>query len=428
MTEAPRTEIELEDDAFLPDRAAVDVTPTFELSRLMVIGIDAGNGDKLVWRAQVAPNAPWGPGWTPINDNGYGKLAGGATTDGRVAVVAQTNGSPRTVHYITEAEPVDGQERWSAPVDLGLPQGLGGFVQFAMARDAGGRVEIFGVDDSGGNVWWIYQNPPKIVEKTIQVVPPGQTEPITITVYEPEPPDQPWSAWMPLAGSGANALTACNTADDRILLFALKKGDSPQQPLLTNAQKDLTTLQPDQWTGWQRIDTPAIGLPASVPTATLDTNGAVNVFAVADLAEVAQRRQSTGDGSHWDAWCRPGMIGQPVVGVVAALDGQNHIGLVAMDESRRLYGNLQTNADFQQWNTWQPINVAPDFGTLHMDYNADGRLSLFLLGGDSGKLWVLSQVALNSTAWDAGWTELAEGGLSHFTVVRDLTPPKAAGA
>ena len=426
MTDAPRIEIELEDDTFLPQGDQTEVTPLFELSRLMVVGIDAGNGGKLVWRAQMTPNGQWGPGWTPISDAAYGKLAGGATTDGRVALVAQT-ADDRNVHFITEAATQDGGQRWAPPVDLGMPAGLAGFVRLAMARDAGGRVEIFGVDDSGGNVWWIYQNPPKIVDKTIQVVPPGQTEPITITVHEPEPPDEPWSDWMPLPGETVASLTVCNTADDRIQLFALGN-DEKTRKLFTNAQKDLTTLQPDQWTGWQRLDSPAVGFGGSLPAAVLDRQGAINVFWVADLSAVAQRRQSTGDGSHWDPWSRPGMIGKPVFDVVAAIDGDNDIGLVAMDANRDVFGNLQTSAAFQQWNGWQMINVAPDFGEMRMDYNADGRLSLFLRGSGTEKIWVMSQVALNSTAWEAGWTELAAGGITHFTVVRDLTPPEPGGA
>jgi hypothetical protein len=32
-------------------------------------------------------------------------------------------------------------------------------------------------------------------------------------------------------------------------------------------------------------------------------------------------------------------------------------------------------------------------------------------------------MALNSTEWELAWTELANGDINHFAVVRDLTPP-----
>ena len=37
----------------------------FELSRLMVVAIQASNG-ALVYKAQTKPNGPWGANWAPI--------------------------------------------------------------------------------------------------------------------------------------------------------------------------------------------------------------------------------------------------------------------------------------------------------------------------------------------------------------------------
>ena len=163
MSDAVRTEIELEEGAFLPSGEPV-LTPFAEISRLMLLGIDANQGNKILWTAQTRPNGPWNTIYEPVNDNAYIVLGTGLTMDGRVAIAAVTNASPATVHYNDEApQAAGGAQRWNAPVDLGLPEGLEGLVQIAMQRDADGRIEIFGVDGVTGSVWWKYQNPDKIV-------------------------------------------------------------------------------------------------------------------------------------------------------------------------------------------------------------------------------------------------------------------------
>ena len=423
MTDAQTIEINTDDDVFSPEPDTVTLTPFAELSRLMAIGLNVSDGNKLVWKAQTAPNMAWGPNWTPINNNAYGILGGGSTNDGRVAVVAQTEDC-RAVHFITEDENNTGKdERWNPPVDLGMPDGLAGFVQLEMTRDAGGRVEIFGVDDSGGNVWWIYQNPPRIVEKTEQITPPGQTEPITVYVQVAEPPLKPWSKWMPLPGEHVSRITVANNADGRVILFAT--GQDPQaRAVYRNEQRQPMTLQPDQWTGWKRMDDAASGTAGSQPVAVLDTQGAVNLFMIGNYAEVVQTYQASAGSEIWAPWSRPGMIGTSQVNAVAGIDGDGHISLLALDENLHLSANQQIDAERQQWNGWQRIAVAPDFGALELDYNADGRLTLFRGGGRSDSITILSQVRLDSTSWDAGWTTLAESGISRYAVVRDLTPPE----
>ncbi len=424
MTEAARTEIDIAEDVVFPAPDGEEGTPFSEFSRLMVVGISVKDNNNLVWKAQTSPNGPWGQDWHTINDQSYGVLGGGSTTDGRVAIVAQTE-NDRSVHYITENEKNIGQiQRWNPPFDLGMPEGLAGFIQLEMIRDAGGRVEIFGVDDSGGNVWWIYQNPPRIVDKTEQVVPPGQTEPITVHVKVEEPPLKPWSRWIPLAGETVSSISVASNADGRILLLATGQDPRARQ-LFRNEQQDVTTLEPTQWTGWIRMDDAASGSAGSIPVAVLDTQGSVNVFMIGQNTNVVQTFQSPPGSDTWAPWSIPGMIATVQINVISGIDGDGHLSLLSLDENLHLSANQQIDAASQQWNGWQGIGKAPDFGALAVDYNADGRLSFFRGGGRSNSVTFISQVALDSTSWDAGWTSLAADGISRYAVVRDLTPPKS---
>jgi hypothetical protein len=64
---------------------------------------------------------------------------------------------------------------------------------------------------------------------------------------------------------------------------------------------------------------------------------------------------------------------------------------------------------------------------LALDYNADGRLSLFshwlLPTPPYGGLRVAAQMKLDSSEWELAWTELAQSDIRQYAVVRDLTPP-----
>ena len=426
MSDAERTEIELEEGAYLPAAGAErEETPFAELSRLMVVAIDPDRDDRLCWNAQTAPNGPWGTAWTPVSDTAYILLGTGATMDGRVAMVAQTEASPPAVHYIDEApQGPGGSERWNAPINLGMPDGAAGFVQLAMTRDTDGRIEVFGVDEADGNVWWIHRNPPKIVDRTEKVTPPGSTTPITVHVKVAEPPDEPWSAWIPLPGQHVSRLTAASNADGRVVLIATGQ-DPKARAVHVNQQKAGTARSAADWTGWTRIDDAMSGTAGSQPTAALDRQGAVNIFMVGALAEVAYIRQHPPGGTGWTGWARPGMTGEVLSNVTAGLNGDGEIVLAAVGEQSQLFMNMQFDARFQQWTGWQRVARLPGFGEIAMDYNADGRLSFFGSNSRAGDLFLLSQVARDSTGWDAGFTVLADGGIGSYGVVRDLTPPGA---
>ncbi|MGJ8570398.1 MAG: hypothetical protein ACSHXI_06835 [Hoeflea sp.] len=424
MSDAIRTEIDLHEDAILPANNP-EITPFAELSRLMVIGIDSNQDNHLLWTAQTAPNGPWSGTWDTINTTPYIVLGTGCTLDGRVAMAAQTKSSPVTVHYIDEAaDQPDNVERWNAPVDLGMPDGLAGFVQLEMTRDADGRIEIFGVDDSGGNVWWIYQNPPKIVDKTEQVTPPGAKEPITVHVKVAEPPDTPWSDWMPLPGQQISRLTVTNNADGRILVVTM--GQQPEKrSVYVNQQKTGTALSATDWTGWVRIDNASSGGAGALPTAALDRQGAVNIFMIGSLSEVVQIRQQPPGGDAWTEWVRPGMTGSVLFNVTSAIDGDGHISLIAVGEQAQLFYKQQTSSLTQQWSGWEQVGKIEDFGAIAMDYNADGRLTYFQSWSKTNQLHIVSQFVPDSTSWSAGWTMLADNGIFTYGIVRDLTPPSS---
>jgi hypothetical protein len=396
----------------------------FELSRLMVVATDA-NG-RLVYKAQTKPNGPWEPNWTPIDTSRtYGPLGAGLTGDGRVAAVAQPR-SASNVIYIDEKQNTL-NEGWNAPFDLGSPPGVTGFTSLALTPDAEGRLEVFAVAvGTDRNIWWKYQNPNRIVQKTVKVTPPGTHKEITITVDEVAPPLTPWSNWLQIPG-GLQQIKALRNADGRVILFGINSDGH----LYRNEQKVAQALQPSDWAGWVKMDDPVTGaMLVNTMAPTLDAAGAVNLFALNQARQmVFHARQSPPCTATWTGWSTPGLIKGGVKALAAGIDGDDHLVVVATDNDNFHNMNWQHDVAAQQWSGWTAFSTGGPTRPA-LNYNADGRLTFFshLLTGmpppNFGGLFVISQMAFDSTEWELAWTQLADK-LDQYVVVRDLTPPAA---
>jgi hypothetical protein len=395
----------------------------FELSRLMVVAIKGGTNGQLVYRAQTKPNGPWEASWTPIEGSQtFNAMAAGLTGDGRVAIVAQPT-SNAGVLYIDEKQNTL-NEGWNAPVNLGKPAGVAQFYFLATTFDVDGRVEVFGTASDNG-IWWKYQNPNRIVKKTVTRTPPGTNTPITVEVDEIAPPLTPWSDWYRLPG-GLGQIKALRNADGRIILF----GTNPGFNLYRSEQKVARATQPGDWTGWVQMDTPASGkIQLRTMAPVLDKAGAVNLFVIGVAShQIYHARQSPPCTQTWTGWSTPGLIRDGMHMVAAGIDGDDHLVVVGTDNKQLHNMNMQLDVETQHWSGWNAFATGGPTWTA-LDYNADGRLTFFshLLTGlpppNYGGLWCMSQMVIDSTEWDLTWTELAADGIHDYAVVRDLTPP-----
>ena len=417
-----------------PRDATPKLAPFFELSRLMVVAV-LGSTSRLVYKAQTKPNGPWEANWSPIDASPqtYGWIAAGVTGDGRVAAIGQrTSGTPG-VSYIDEALDSQVVQRWNQPVDLGKPAAANNLTQLALVADVGGRVEIFALDvvgtnPGGCNIWWKYQNPPRMVQKQVQVTPPGTKTPITVTVEEMAPPATPWSDWYQIPG-GLASIIAKRNADGRVILF----GVNQQGHLYRNEQKVAQALAPSDWAGWVQMDDNFTGTFTGVYSATLDRLGAMNLFAICQpnaerLSQVLHARQDPPCTSTWASWSTPGFLAAGAQSIAASIDGDGDVVLVSTDKNKVHNTNQQWDATSQQWTGWIPFNGSSWPTQLALDYNADGRLTLFshwLLQTvpPYAGLWVTSQIKFDSSEFELAYTNLANGDIRQFVVVRDLTPP-----
>lgn len=394
--------------------------PAFvELSRLMVVAIDSTSG-ALQQIAQTAPNGPWAIGWTPIAAGSFVIFASGLTRDGRVAIVAQPSGG-NTLDFICESAGQTGPESWDAPVSLGAPPGATGYSSLAMARDVDGRIEIFAIG-MDGSIWWIYQNPDQIVDRQVTVTPPGTNTPIVVTVQEQMAPATPWSSWIQLPG-GLSTIVARRQGDGRVALFGINSG----LHLYRCVQSVTTAVSASDWSPWIQIDSNFTGLVTQV-SAIVGPEGSLHCFALTQRAQIVHTMQMPAGSDTWTSWTTTGFSRNGFAALASSLDGDGHLFLTACDQSKVLSFNAQTDAGSRSWSGWRDFASSDYPVALALDYNADGRLSLFshwLLPASIGigGLWTIAQAAIDSTEWEISWQSLAPGQIKQFQVVRDLTPP-----
>jgi hypothetical protein len=398
----------------------------FELSRLMAVALDKSS--HLAYKAQTRPNGPWEGDWTTIDKSQtYNRMMAGIIGDGRVAAIAQPTQRGKGLCYVVEAVDSAKVQRWDPPVDLGQPSGVSAFRDMAMAPDAESRLEIFAIDaadadQGGGRIWWKYQNPTGIERKEVTVTPPGTRTPITVAVDVAVPHKLPWSEWHPLPGA-LKHLVPGRMNDGRLVLF----GVNALGHLYRSEQRARRALQPGDWSAWARMDEaigPIAGIGRAIAVAR-DSAGVLNLFAVARGNQVLHARQAQPNASTWTGWSTPGYLRQGVKSMAVRVDGRGRLVLVASDGTN-LNMNLQWSAEAQQWSGWTLLQETEP-QTLALNYNADGRLTLFRHHAPMGGLWCVSQMVRDSTEWELTWTQLAgdDHALQSCVVVRDLTPPSS---
>lgn len=393
------------------------ITPKYELSRLMLVGLTYKEG-KLVYRGQSAPNGPWEKAWAPIEPNGkYRAVGGGRTTSGQVAVVAVAK-SDGAVWYVAESkDQTGGVETWGTPINLGAPAGHKlTNVQLALMGD--GRLSCFALDNRG-KVFWKFENPCRIVTKTEKIIPPGSSTPIEVTVQVKEPPIVLWNPhWFefPATPNQIISFTTQQDADDFLNVFAVTEIGKVYQMCQNKHGAD----ELGDWDGWNdvslahhNIDKIATGL---------DSSGAINLFGVEHDGSVLRRRQAPCDRHNWDPWSYLAAFGAKATAIAVGLESDGDLAVVVRTDDNWVRATMQNNAVHQHWESWAPVSTLSTNGQLWLNYSADGRLFLFYRDRASpGMVGFVHQTEPQSTEWGLEWTWL--GPIADMDVVRDLTPP-----
>lgn len=332
--------------------------------RLEVFALGAGEVFA-IW--QLFPNAGWASGWLC-----HGELPGaevralvvGNNADGRQEIFAL--GDDGALWHRWQVRPNNGWSQWQT---LGAPTSVTfSDDRFVVGNNEDGRQEIFSVG-SDGNVWQKWQTSA----------------------------NGGWSHWNrlgqpPVGLRAPDQITVGHNIDGRQELFVMGADD---------ALWHVWQVGPNiGWSQWESLGKPRdTSFPEpkerdlSEPVVQENPDGHLEVFAPGNQA-FCNRWQESPNSAIWRqlGWnAKPSP--QPDVGIVvleAALDTRRHrVEVVGIGDDGNLWHAWQIPRE-PFWSNWERL-ASPDGGIrategVAVGRNGDGRLEVFLVGGD-GAVW-----------------------------------------
>ena len=261
-----------------------------------------------------------------------------------------------------------------------------------------------------------------VVTKKVKVTPPGSNKPIIVTVQETEPPKKPWSDWINITGNLQGYLShlrATNNADGRIVLSGIYFNYIPW----VSQQKSDNPFDQESWTDWVTPDGNGYK-NAALTTPILDKTGNVSIIQTSNEGLLRSRQTESGAGV-WGPYSSPGFINDNLLNHASSIDADCHLAIAVLNNPAPAHKNFiyftqQTNAENNQWTTWEILAMVDRATSLEMSYNANGSLTLFVFDDKTGDLFTLSQINADSTEWYQFPTQIGKN-IKSFAVTRDLT-------
>ena len=217
-----------------------------------------------------------------------------------------------------------------------------------------------------------------------------------------------WSAWTALPsvpGGGEDAPGVAADAGGRLQLFLVGPSDG-------HLYRMGQVSGGNGWSGWQDHGAPNTYLAGPVAAAR-SGDGRIEVFAIDENGSVWNVRQSAPSGAYsgWNAYGNPGVGLEDRPALAKSADGR--LELFVRGQDLLLYHQWETAVGTFSWSGWNSHGAASTPDKRFTDHpvvaaSADGRLELFLRGGDENiyHAWQTSA----SNGWSDWVNEGAAGG------------------
>ncbi|MFN0074592.1 MAG: hypothetical protein ACKVVP_24180 [Chloroflexota bacterium] len=367
------------------------------MSSGVVWGISQQSANSAAWSSWTNLGAP--PGGVSAH-----LLKSVQNADGRLELFAL--GQTAEVWHAWQSVPSG--NAWSTWTSLGSPSGTP-IIRLAAGRNAGGRLELFGLS-SGGQLWNIWQTAP----------------------------NSSWSDWNALGGPvgvSLGSLALGQNSDGRLEVFAIADGET-----LWHLWQDPTSGT--SWSTWDNLGKPGSGF-LDDPVVAQNSDGRLEAFAVLNDDALWHIWQDPASATFWSGWANLGGEPDGAVAVSRHLDGRLGAFAIARVTSgpAPLYHRAQTapNGDWgpdpaweltalaskivqlsrasdgsifartatsllrsiDQGDTWAPVNLPPGAGKVAVDPTSS---SVIYAGGTGGLFKTLDRGA----SWSLIYTDLPQ--------------------
>ncbi|HTV41752.1 MAG TPA: two-component regulator propeller domain-containing protein [Candidatus Sulfotelmatobacter sp.] len=294
----------------------------------------------------------------------------------------------------------------------------------AVVNDTAGKMEMFGVDRSTGNLeqiqqladngpdWSSWHNlggrfePSVAAERNAA----GQIDVFAVDAvthcakHIGQTVNGSWSSWMDLGGSLEPAIAAAKNQDGRLELFGLAAGDGE---LLHCWQLHPNTT--NDWSPWASLG------GAITPGFTVERNmaGELEVFAVNETNSAVERicEAKSSDSTNWTAWQDFGTNARPGLASGQSADRRIEIFAVRPSDSELLHKwELFTNTS-DKWSAWTSMNekagAAPAVGV-----NEDGDLEVYVTSPENNHVIDYRRQISGASGW-LDWSSLDQPVFSY---------------
>ena len=212
-----------------------------------------------------------------------------------------------------------------------------------------------------------------------------------------------WSGWAALptvpetvSGLGFYAPGIAANADGRLQLFVANGA-------LWRSEQ---TAWSNGWSGWQPHGSPGGALVLGPVTAGRSGDGRIEVFVIDQHGQLWNIRQTSANSSFtgWNAFGNPGVALDDRPGLARSADGRLELFVHGTDN--KLYHQWETGVGTFAWSGWNTFDAdsTPAGGLVDHPVVApstDGRLELFLTGGDGNVYHSWQTIASNG--WSTPW-------------------------
>jgi hypothetical protein len=158
-----------------------------------------------------------------------------------------------------------------------------------------------------------------------------------------------------------------------------------------------STAGSNTWSAWTSLG----GSIKSNPSVAVNSDGRLQVFAVASDNQLWFRSQTAAGSNTWSAWTSLG--GSIKSNPAVAVNSDGRLQVFAVAAGNQLYFRSQSTAGSNTWSAWTSLG-----GTLKSDpavaRNLDGRLAVFVVGAGNA-LYHKWQSSTGSNTWSA-WISL----------------------
>jgi hypothetical protein len=164
------------------------------------------------------------------------------------------------------------------------------------------------------------------------------------------------------------------------------------------------------WSGWQDHGAPGAANLAGPVTAARSGDGRIEVFAIDTDGSVWNVRQTAPYGAYsgWNAYGNPGVGLEDRPALARSADGRLELFVRSQDDGQ-LHHQWETAVGTFSWSGWNSFDAATAPDKRFTDHpvvaaSADGRLELFLTGGD-GNMYHAWQTSASN-----GWSDWVNEG------------------